>query len=194
MEGPRLVEHAEEHQPRGDVLGDDGRQGHARHADLEHHHEKEVQQDVHHPGDGEVVQRPLGVPLGAEDGRAEVVEHIGRHPEEVDAQIHRGQVDHVLRGADELQELTGQGGPDEGQRQAAEKGQRDGRVDALSHVLLPSAAQVLGHHHVGPHGEAHEEVHQEIDQRAVGPHRRQSFLAHKAAHHYDVRRVEEQLQ
>ena len=134
------------------------------------------------------------VTLGPEDGRAEVVEHVGGHAAEVDPQIHRGQPDHLRRGGGPHQQLAGQDRPRGHQDHAADEGEGHGGVYALSHVLLPSGPQIPGHHHVGTHGEADKEVDQEVDKGAVGAHGSQGLLARVASHHHHVRRVEEQLE
>ena len=58
------------------------------------------------PAASRKIERALGVSLGAQDGAAEVVHHGGRHADEVNPQIHRGQPDHIFRGGHPLQHLA----------------------------------------------------------------------------------------
>ena len=60
---------------------------------------------------------------------------------------------------------------------------------------LPVPGAVLpGGQNVGAHGQANEQVAQQIDDGSVGAHRRQRIVSGEAAHHNDVRRVEQKLQ
>ena len=62
------------------------------------------------------------------------------------------------------------------------------QVPVLARPVEPGAE------HVEPDGEAHEQVDNEHVQRASGAHRRQGVASGKAAHHHDVRGIEQQLQ
>ena len=106
-QGALLLGQAAQDQPGRDVLGDGGGRGHARHVHMEHQHRKQIQDHIHDPGHDQVVQRTFGVPLGPEDGRAEVVGQGGGHTQEVNAQVGGGEIDHVLRRGHPHQELVG---------------------------------------------------------------------------------------
>lgn len=193
-EGTLVPHQGQQHQDGGHVLGDDGSQGHAGHVHMEDDDEHQVQNHVDDTCGGEEVEGPLGVPLGPEDGGAEVIEHVAGHSAEVDPQVHGGQADDVLRGAHELQHLPAQQQAQAHQHHAADQGQGDGGVDAVPHILLPAGPQVPGHHHVGAHGEAHKEVDHQVDEGGIGAHRRQGLFSRPASHHDDIGGVEQELQ
>lgn len=154
----------------------------------------QVQDHIGHASHRQEIEGPPGVPLGPEDGRAEVIEHIGGHPTEVDAQIEGGETDHILRRAHQLQHLPAQQRAHYQKDQTAAQGQGDGGVDAAADVLLPAGPQIPGHHHVGPHREADKEVDQQVDEGGGGADGRQGLLAGKAAHHDHIGGVEQELQ
>lgn len=81
------------------------------------------------PAREEEVQRPLGIALRPQQGGAEVVDHGGRHAQEVDPQIQRGQIQHVLRGLHPDQDGPGTEDAHHCQHQAADDAQQDGGVD-----------------------------------------------------------------
>ena len=161
---------------------------------MERDDKDEVEGHVYDSGEGEVVQRPLGVALGPEDGRAEVVEQVGGHSQKVDAQVDGGQADNVGGRGHPLQKLADHRHPEDHHGDAADQGQGHGGVDAMADVVVPPRPQVPGHHHVGAHREAYKQVDGEVDQRGVGAHRRQGLLAGEPAHYHHVRRVEQELQ
>ena len=106
MEGTLLLYHAPYHQGGGDILGNDGGQRHSGHIHLQGNHKNQIQEHIDHAGEGEKIQRPLRVPLGPQDGCAEIVDQVGRHAQEIDAQVHGGQVDDIRGGGGPLQQLA----------------------------------------------------------------------------------------
>ena len=194
MQRPLIPHQAAQHQQGGHRLRDDGSQRHSRHTHPEHDDKQQIQRHIGHSGDSQVVQRTPGVPLGPKDGRAEVIEHVHRHPGKIDPQIDGGQIDHVRRGRGPDQQLPGQSHPQHRQKHAADERDGDGGVDAAAYILLPAAPHVTGHHHVGTHGEAHEQVDQQVDKGAGRPHGGQRRLSCTAAHHHHVGGVKQQLQ
>ena len=186
-----ILHHAAEHQGGGDALGDHGGDGHTCHVQLADDDEEEIQHDVDDSRQGEEVQRPLGIALRPQQGGAEVVDHGGRHAQEVDPQIQRGQIQHVLRGLHPDQDGPGTEDAHHCQHQAADDAQQDGGVDYPVERVSISGAVVFGRQGIGTHGQAHKQVGQQADQRGVGPHCRQGVVPGPAAHHHDIRRVEQ---
>ena len=161
---------------------------------MEHDDEEQVQNHVDDPGQQQKVQGPLGIPHGPEDGRAEIVEHHHRHAHKVDAHIQHRLVQHVRRGAHQLQHRPGQGDAREDERHPKGQAGEHRGVHRLRQVLVLAGPVVLGGQHVGAHGEAHKQVDDQVDDRAGRAHGRQGGGAHELAHHHDVRGVEQQLQ
>ena len=132
-------------------MGDDGGQGHAGHVHLKDDHKDQIQDHVDDSGEGEKVQRPLGVPLGPKDGGPEIVDKIGGQAQEIDAQVHSGQVDDIGGGGHPLQQLPGHSHAKCRHNNAAGQGQGHGGVDTAAHIVVPPRPQVPGHHHVSTH-------------------------------------------
>ena len=183
---------ADDHQHRANRLGADRGDSNARHVHVEADHHHQVEDHVHHPGNGQVEQRALGIAHGAQDGRAEVVNHVEGHAQEIDPHIGGCQVEHgVLH---HPQQWTAEKEAHQAHEQACDHGQGHRRVDALVHLRRVVGAKGLGHRHAAAHAQADEHVDHQIDQAARGAHRRQVLFARKAAHDHHVRRVEQQLE
>ena len=75
------------------------------HAHLEAQYKHQVQYHIDDAGHGKEIQGPAGVALGTEDGCAKVIEHIGGHTAEINAQVQGGQVNDVGRGGHPYQHL-----------------------------------------------------------------------------------------
>ena len=150
------------------VPEDDGGQGHAGYAHVEGDDKDQVQHHIDHTGNAQEVQGAAGVPLGPENGAAEVIEHIGGHTAEVDPQVQGGQADDVVRGGHELQHLAAEEYTGDEQDHAAAGGQGDGGVYRPADVVPPPGPQVPGHHHIGAHGEAHKQGDEQVDERGGG--------------------------
>ena len=193
-QGALLLGQAAQDQTGGDVLGDGGGRGHAGHVHVEHQHREQVQDHIDDAGHNEVVEGALGVPLGPENGRAEVVGQGGGHAQEVDAQIDGGQVDDVRRGGHPHQQLMGHNEAEDAQEHTAHQGQEDGGMDGPADDLGPLAPQISGHHHVGAHGQAHKQGDEQVDEGGGGAHGGQRRLAGELPHHDDVGGVEQKLQ
>lgn len=67
-------------------------------------------------------------------------------------------------------------------------------MHALVHRIHVLRAVAAGDEHIRAHRKAHEQVDDQVDECRGGTHRRQRRVAGVAAHHDDVRRVEQQLQ
>ena len=92
------------------------------------------------------VQRPLGIPHRSQDGRAEVIEHAGRHADEIDAHVQAGLVQHFFWGAHQLQHGGCQGNADDQHNAAKDQAGQHRGVHRLPPAPLRSLAPyVLGH-------------------------------------------------
>ena len=185
---------AQQHQPRGNTLGNHRGNGHAGHIQVEADDKEQVQHHVDDSRQEQEVQRPLGIPHRPQDGRAEVIEHAGRHADEIDAHVQAGLVQHLLWGAHQLQHGRCQGNADDQHNAAKDQAGQHRGVHRVPQRLAVIGAVVLGHQHVGAHRKADEQVDDQVDQRAGRAHRRQSLGPGKAPHHNNVRRIEQQLQ
>ncbi len=108
-------------QEGGDVLGDDGGNGHAGYIQMEDDDQYRVQYHIDHAGDGQKEHGPLGVAPGPEKGAAKVIEQHGGHTHEVDTQIEGGQVDDILRGGHKLQQGAAGKGTKNGEKHTADQ-------------------------------------------------------------------------
>ena len=81
---------------------------------------EQIQHDVDHTRQGEEVQGAAGVALRPQQGGTEVIDHGGGHPQEVDPQIQRRQVQYIVRSLHPDQNGPGPQNTDHRQEQAAE--------------------------------------------------------------------------
>ena len=94
---PVRPEKAQKNEDCRDGLGHNRRDGDPCDAHVENDDEDQVEYHVDNSCNKQEKERALGVSKGAQDGCAEVIEHIGRHPDEIDAHIERRLVENVFR-------------------------------------------------------------------------------------------------
>ena len=75
---------------RADRIGDDRGDRHALHRHTKHDDEEQIEHDVDHACRKQIVERALGVPGGAENAVAEVVDCKCGRAEQIDAHIQDG--------------------------------------------------------------------------------------------------------
>ena len=185
---------AAHHQEGGQALADHGGDGHARHIQLEHDDQQQVQGHVEDTGGNQVVEGTPGVAHRAQQRRAEVIQHGGGHAQEVDPQIKGRQGQDGVRHLHQMQQRTGGGDAHHGQQNTAEERQQHGGVHRLAQALPVARAGIAGRQNIGAHGQSHEQVHHQVDEGGVGAHGGQGVVSGEFAHHHDIRRVEQQLQ
>ena len=194
MERAGLPHKAANHKCGGNTLGDDGGKSHASHIHVQHDDEEQVQRYIDDAGEGQIVQGTAGVACGPQQRRAEVIQPGGRHAQEIDPQVQNGQGQHVRRRLHQPQDGRCAQHADEGQSCAADEAQQNGGVDGPVDLVVLPGAEVPGGQNAGAGGQTHEQVHQQVDQGGGGAHGSQRVVTGEAAHHDDVRRVEQQLQ
>ena len=82
-----LVRQKVQNQPAADIVGNHGRQRDTRHRHLQPDHKQKIQKDVQNARKGQRAERPSAVAAAAQDRRAEIVGHHGRHAAEIDPEI-----------------------------------------------------------------------------------------------------------
>ena len=161
------AQQAAEQQSRAEGIGDDGRDGHAVDGHMEHGNEEQIQQHVQHTGHRQRHERHARLTDAAEDRRLEVIKQDDRHTHQVDAQIQQRLRKHVVR----HMQRTQQGGrsqlTENGDDDAAQQREYDGRVHGLLHGLAVAAADGVGDDDIRAEGDADEQVDDERDERAV---------------------------
>ena len=182
------------HHAGGDGLTDDGSQCHACHAHGKANDKHQIQHHIDDACRRQTVQGTLGVAHGAQQCRAEVVQHGHGHSDKINFKVQRREIDHILRAAHQLQQAPGRKEPHHSQQHAADKAQRHRGLHRVLHTALVLCTKTACGHHVCAQRKPHEQIHQQIDEGAVGAHCRQCGAARKAAHDHHVRCVEQQLQ
>ena len=87
-----------------DALGDSAGQRYACHVQTADDDEEEVEQDVQHARDAEVIEGLLRLTDGAEDGVAKIIEGQRRHTEKVDPQVEHCTGVEVLFGVEQVEQ------------------------------------------------------------------------------------------
>ena len=128
------------------------------------------------------------------DSGAEVIEHSGRHPRKDDTHIQHRVINHILRGLHQLEKGPGEEHPRKDKESSAGRGGENGSMYGLVQILTLACPVIPGHQHVHADGQAHKQVDNQHIQGTGGAHRRQGLVPGKAAHHHNIRRVEQQLQ
>jgi len=193
-DGPVAVGQDPKQDARADGVGDHRGQRHAVRGHAHHDDEKQIQPHIDQARRRQADQRRHGVALAAEDCRLKVEQQNHGQAQQIDAQIGLRHGEDLRRHRDQLQHRHGQrlaqrrGG--EAARQRHQQRDIHGPVDA---VLLLHPRE-LGDNHIGAQRHAHKKVHDQTHHRAVAAHGGHGVLAHEAAHHGHVRRVEQLLQ
>ena len=193
-EGGRLAHQAAHHHPGADDVRDHRCNSHAGDAQVKDDHQHQVQDDVDNAAHHQEPEGSPAVPLAAQHGGAEVVEHDEGHSHEVDLEVRHGQLQHVGGRREHPQHGAREHEPGGRQKEAADEGDEDAGVYGLAHLLPLPLSDVVRDQHVGAHGDPHEEVDQHVDDRSVAAHRRHGLAAVEPSHHGHVRRVEQLLQ
>ena len=164
--------------------------GHAGYAEPEDQDEDGIQDNVDDAADDQDVQRAPGVPGGAQDGRAHIVDKDEQDPCKIDPEIGQGpahdirrcvhQVQHERRGED-----AGQGKDD-----AAGHGYGIGRVKSFIGCLFLSRPDKLGDGHGGAGGKPGEEADHQVDDLGGGAaHAGKRLFSDELAHDHAVDRI-----
>ena len=189
-----LMNQTAQNQKGGNALGDHGCDGNARHAQMENNDENQVEDDVDHTGGKQEVQRPLGISDSPKDGCAKVIEHGGRHADEIDAHVQSRLIQYVFRGSHKRKKGTCQKNADKNEDDSADQTQQDRGMHRLADCLFLLRSDVIGTEHIGAHRKADEDVHQQIDERAGASHRSKGLMPGKTAGDDDVCSIEQKLQ
>ena len=161
---------------------------------MEHRDKENVQDYVHNTGDGQVEKGAFGVPGGAQNGGAEIVNHAEGDAAEVDLHIHGGQGQHIVRGAHHAKEGFGEGNAYDGEEQAAEYGGGQGGVHRIAHHGVLPAAEAMGNAYARAHRQANKEVYQQVGDGSGGAYGGHTDAAAETAHHNQIGGVEQQLE
>ena len=188
------ADQADQDQHHADHLAGHRGNRHTRHIHVKDNDQQQIQQDVHQTGDHQIIQRTLRVPHRPQDGRAEVIQHIGRHPQEKNPDIQRRPVDHIRRGIHQLKQRPGQQKAQGADAYAHEQRQRNRRMFRPAHGRHIPGAVMPRHRDARPDAEPHEHIYQQVDQGTRGGNRRQRLMARVVPHHDHIRRVIEQLE
>ena len=181
------AQQGEHHQHGADRLRKDGGNRGAGHAHLQAHHQQHVQHDVNHAGADEEVQRPPGIAHGTKQARTHVIDERRNHAGKVDAHIHLGMDQHILRGTHPAQNHRGKHDAQHREQRAPRQRHRGGGMYRLADLAVAPPAVELREDDRRPGGKAHKEAHHQVDQRACGAsHGGQRFLAYEFAHNHGI--------
>ena len=156
--------------------------------------QEQVQDHIHHPGDGHVQQGPLRIPHTAEYGAEEVVHRQEGEAQEVDAQIDRRQRQDLVGGLHQPEHGFGNDYAQQGEEDAAHGPDEGGGLHGLPHAPVVPGPEVPGGQDAGPGAQTHEQVDEQLHQGAVGAYGGQGGIPAQPPHHDQVCGVEGQLQ
>ena len=159
---PQQAAHDKEHR---DDLRDDRRDGDAGDVDLADDDEEQIQQRVDHAGDRQIDQRAARVAVGAENGRAEVVDQREGHAEEVELQIERRFFEDVRRRLHPFEHRAAEEQADGHDKQPEQRTERDGAVARAGDAVRVMTADAARDQNVHADRDADEGVDDEIDER-----------------------------
>ena len=169
-------------------------QGDARHVDADDDHKEEIHHHVQHAGNGEIDERLARVAERAQRRGGEVIQRHDRQAEKVDAQIHRGERQHLVRAADKPQQRHREHKADHAGDHAADHAgdERCGhgavQLVGLVRAVIPRAE------HAAARGKTQKNIDDQIDHCAVRADRRHGMRPSEPSDNDEVGGVERDLQ
>ena len=181
-------------QRRRNALAEHGSDRGSGHAHAEQAYEQQVAEDVHHACRHQEVQRTPGIAYGTQHSRAEVVDHGGRHTDEVHLHVQHSLIDNLVRRGHQRQHGTREYDAEHDQYRAANQAGEQSRLDGLLDTVVIPLAVVPRDKHVRADRDTDERVDQQVEQRGGRADRRHRIAARKFADYDNIGRVEQQLQ
>ena len=188
------ADHKPDDEQRREILRNHRRPRDARNAHVQTGDEKQIQRDVHAAGDRKEDHRAAAVAHGAQDGRAEIINQVGRHADEINPKIQRGKLEDILRRAHQLQHRPAEEKAERHHGQAADDGKRHRRMHRTGYAALAARAVFLRHNHTCADRQTHKQIHKQVDERTRRTDSRHGLLAVKPPDDDRIRRIEKQLQ
>ena len=127
---------------------------------MEQRNENHIQYDVYQRRDDQEIERPLGVTRRTQNVGAHIVQDLGNHPEEVDAQIQSRIPQNLLGGAHQPQDRLGREQPQHGEQRADDHTEHECRVHLAVHRIDVPGTVTLSHHHTGAAAKTYEQAYQ----------------------------------
>ena len=156
--------------------------------------EEEVEQDVQHACDAQVVQWLFRLANGAEDGVTVVIKSQRRHTEKVHPQVEHSAGVEVFFGVEQMEQGRRAQQADEQEQYARCQTDQQSRVDGLLHIVGMARTVKPGYQHVDAVAQTDEETGEQGDEDAGGAYRAEGRGACEPAHHSHVRHIKEHLQ
>ena len=69
------------------ALGNGGSNGHAGYVHMEDDNQYHVENHINDSGDGQKDQRTFGITYGSQNAGTEIIDHAGRHPDEINTYV-----------------------------------------------------------------------------------------------------------
>ena len=179
----------EEHRHGGNELRNGGADAYAHHAEPVSDDQPEVDRHVDEPRAREDEKGAFGVAAGAQDRRAEVIDHRKRHADEIDLQINRRLIDDEFVGVHEFQKEPRAEKPDDPHKDSAEKTHGYGGVHHFIRLFPIARADATGHHRKRAHAQPDEQVDDEVDEGTRRADRRHRGVVGELPHGDNVRSV-----
>ncbi len=176
-----------------DELREDGGQRCTAHTHLEHSDHHDIQNDVEHRGNDEVLQRVLAVTHRLHNAHAGIIEHQTQRAKKIDPDIGDGGSQHFRRRVHQDKDLgREQTAKDHDQHSGGNaEGQR--RMDGQLHPLFILRTEVAGDDHARTGEDAAEEADQHKDQAAGGADGGQRLIAQQIADDQGIGHIVELL-
>lgn len=179
------------HQPAqaeqgADELGDDGRKSGAPDAPAEYADKKQVERDIYHGGQYEIIKRMPAVSDGLEDADQYVIKDECQRTGEINPEI-EDRVWHDVFGRPHPDEhLRGEDKADDSQEYACDKGERYVRMDgALQFFNLPCTV-IAGDNDARSHGDAVKKADHQKDKTARRADCREGIASEEVSYYQGV--------
>lgn len=177
----------------GKILGDDAGNSDAVRRHAADDDKKQVEDNVQHPGDGQIQQGALRLPAGAQHAVAEVIYRHGGHTEGVYFQIQHRAADKLLLRVQQGKQRLRKGDARRAQHKAGDGADDEGGMDCDGRALFAARAEPVRHAHIDAAAHADEKAREQRDQQRRRADSAQRLVIGELARHGDVAEVEKDL-
>ena len=179
--------------PRRDKLGDDGGIGHTCNPRLQPQNKEQIQYDIQNTGQHQIIQGSGGVPHCPQNTAAHIVNHQPGKAADINPQINRRLVKHVLRRGHQAKHGVNTDQAHHREQHRQNEGTCHCGLNGNVKILPVVGAKAAGNHHTGTGRESIEEENHDIDYHSGGPYGGQCLGTYIIPHHHRVHGVIEHL-
>ena len=176
-------------QQSADHLGNDRGQGGAAYPCMERRDKRQVQHQIDHRGDDQVVQRMAAVPHRLQNPHEDVIHHKTQGAGKIDLEIGHSFLNNTVGGVHPKYDLGREQYARQRHQNPRHQAERHRGMDGPAEIPRIIGAEILGYDHAGAGGNAAEEANQHKNQAAGRTDSRQRTAPQEISHDQRIHRI-----